>query len=180
MPRTKARSKTVKPKKSEMSKSDFIRLHEGKPAPEIVRLAAKAGIKMSDNLIYVVRSYDRTRSAKALAKGKDKAGAATPHEPEMDLPYEHFWNAIRPGRAEAVAKAEKASKSRATKAKSEATASSEGIQVTPEVTNVSASPSQGDPQDLEQQFVFLIMRLGVDRSRKLFEHTLNLLAQSIR
>lgn len=44
------------------NKSDFIRQHPNVSAPEVVAAAKAAGIKLSPNLVYLVRSADKRRN----------------------------------------------------------------------------------------------------------------------
>lgn len=50
-----------------MNKSDFVRSMGKRPAKEVVALAAKQGMKLTERYIYVIRSADK-------AKGRQTGG----------------------------------------------------------------------------------------------------------
>jgi len=55
-----------KTSKKPANKSDFVRSMGSRPAKEVVALAAKKGMKLTDRYVYVIRSADK---AKARVKG---------------------------------------------------------------------------------------------------------------
>jgi hypothetical protein len=69
MPRAKKTTKkTATPK---ITKSDFIRQQpKGMPAAEVVKLAKKLGLDISEKYVYTTRSLDRNEAKKKVAKKK--------------------------------------------------------------------------------------------------------------
>jgi hypothetical protein len=77
MPAKKTRSKPG-PKKTSVSKSDFIRQQPANlSGPEVVKKAKAAGLKLSSQLVYVVRA----KMAKAKAKTPTKATSTSAPKP---------------------------------------------------------------------------------------------------
>jgi hypothetical protein len=74
MDRRKTSRKTAKPAKAAMNKSDFVRSMGSRPAKEVVALAAKRGMKLSERYVYVIRSADK---AKARRRGQVRVGGGS-------------------------------------------------------------------------------------------------------
>jgi len=147
-PTKKPPSKAPKSTGPDTTKSDFIRQHPDLSASKVVALAVKAGIEMDNGLVYVVRSYDRKRATKAVAKVKQD----TPEQFPRQIPMEEFWNVVRPGRGIA--------------------AKTQALPIEQPKGKPTQEPS---PKVLtsEEHFVRLILELGVARATALFKETLS-------
>ena len=72
----------MKKRTSKPNKSDFVRSQGKKPAKEVVALAAKRGMKLTERYVYVIRSADK---AKAKRRTTVRAGKTVKDNPEARL-----------------------------------------------------------------------------------------------
>src|SRR5262245_44586592 len=61
---------TKKSKRVGPNKSEFVRQHPNASASEVVAAARTANIKLSPNLVYLVRSADKRKSKAATRRGR--------------------------------------------------------------------------------------------------------------
>lgn len=62
--------KSTKKFTKKINKSEFVRAQGSKPAKEIVELAAKKGIKLTERYVYVIRSADKAKAGTVRSNGK--------------------------------------------------------------------------------------------------------------
>ena len=60
--------------KAKITKSDFVRKMANTPAKEVVAAAAKAGMKLTERYVYVIRSADKAKGRRGVGGGRRAAG----------------------------------------------------------------------------------------------------------
>lgn len=143
----KGSNKASKPKLAFGAKSAFVRARPKQTVPELVKLAAEAGIELTPNHIYNIRSADKTAGRVPDPKAVAEAEAATKAKAE----------GAATGGAEA---APSAAMPPPTVAKSPA------MPLAPPAFSV--MPQATLDGDLAAQFRILVGRLGLDQAERLF------------
>ena len=168
------------------SKADFIRQHPNLSVKDLIATAEKAGLKLSENYIYTLRSEAKKKSA--ADKGKKKTSAAVKTQPTVAKkptpkgapPSKADFIRKHPGlrATELVATGKKAGVKfnanyvytlRSADNQKKTAPSKVGMKSTRAAPKGLAKPSGS----LEETFIAAILELGATRAQELFESTLS-------
>lgn len=131
------------------TKADFIRGLAGVPAKEVVAKAQEAGITLSEDYVYKLRSSERIAAKKA-------AGGEKPASPKKAAPKKR--GPKKGSKKGASSKAAAATKSAEQPASAATHAPRRGA----------ASAGEGERTALEAKFIDLVLDLGLNKAEDLF------------
>lgn len=94
-PKRKSPAKKAPAKRAATTKVDFVRAHPGMSAPDMIKAAAKQGMKLTEKYIYTTRSDDRKKAAPKASAPKKAVPASDLRSAIRRLVFQHGGPAVR-------------------------------------------------------------------------------------